>query len=193
MDITTWARQGILFAHALAFGVAIGVVLREDAALLRKRAIDLQRLARAGRGLAYALAALWLSGAALIALDVGVDLAAVAEHPKLVAKLAVVSALTFNGVLLHRTAFPILRRAPALGAPHLLLCTALGAFSTTSWLYAAFVGLSRHVADSMSLADFMALYGLLLLAAAAAVPALAASLRGGPGPAARLHDHPHAG
>ena len=77
MDITTWLRQGILFAHALAFGVAIAVVLREDAALLRTRAIDATRLTRAGRTLAYALGVLWLSGLAFIALDVGADIAAV--------------------------------------------------------------------------------------------------------------------
>ena len=180
MDITTWLRQGILFAHALAFGVAIAVVLREDAALLRTRAIDATRLTRAGRTLAYALGVLWLSGLALIALDVGADIAAVLERPKLVAKLAVVSALTLNGVVLHRVAFPMLRRGQALRASRLVLCTALGAFSTTSWLYAAFIGLSRLVAASMSLADFMALYGLLLLAAATVVPVIASSVRGEP-------------
>ncbi|WP_280152101.1 hypothetical protein [Piscinibacter sp. XHJ-5] len=193
MEITTWLRQGILFAHALAFGVAIAAVLREDAALLRHRAIDAKRLARTGRTLAAALMVLWLSGLTLIALDVGGDFAAVADRPKLVAKLAVVSALTLNGLLLHRVAFPMLGRVHALRASHLLLCTALGAFSTISWLYAAFIGLSRVVAESMSLADFMSLYGLLLLAAGAVVPVLATSMRSASRPAARLRDHPHAG
>jgi hypothetical protein len=193
MDVTTWLRQGILFAHALAFGVAIAAVLREDAALLRHRAIDARRLARTARTLAYALAALWVSGLALMGLDLGGDVAAMADRPKLVAKLAVVSALTLNGLLLHRVAFPVIRQGQALRASQLLVCTALGAFSTTSWLYAAFIGLSRLVAESMSLADFMALYGLLLLAAAAVVPALATSMRGGPRPPTRLRDRPHAG
>lgn len=193
MELTTWLRQGVLFAHALAFGVAIAAVLREDAALLRHRTVDARRLARTGRTLAVALAVLWLSGLALIALDVGGEVAALADRPKLVAKLAVVTALTLNGLLLHRVAFPLLGRAQALRASHLLLCTALGAFSTTSWLYAAFIGLSRFVAASMSLADFMALYGLLLLSAAAVVPVLATSMRGGPRPATRLRDRPRAG
>ena len=76
--------------------------------------------------------------------------------------------------------FRCLRSGHALRASRLVLCTALGAFSTTSWLYAAFIGLSRLVAASMSLADFMALYGLLLLAAATVVPAIASSVRGEP-------------
>lgn len=193
MELLPWLRQALLFVHALSFGIAIAAVLREDLAVLRSRAIDRHRLARTAQLMARALAVLWVTGLALVALELGGDLAALAGRPKLVAKIAVVTALTLNGVLLHRVAFPLLQRRRPLAPSQLLLCSALGVFSTTSWLYAAFVGLSRPVAASMRLADYLSLYGLLLLAAATAVPLLAATLRGEQRPLARLHNHPRAG
>ena len=41
----------------------------------------------------------------------------------------------------------------------------LGAISSASWLCASFIGVSRLIAPSMRLPDFMALYGVLLAGA----------------------------
>lgn len=51
------------------------------------------------------------------------------------------------------------------GRDGLSMAVVLGAISTASWLYASFVGVSRHVSPVMSFADFMALYGALLAGA----------------------------
>lgn len=93
--------------HVLAF--AIVAVLREDMALLTARRIDTMRLADTERLLTRLIALLWLSGLALIVLDIGFDAAALLAKPKLAAKLTVVSLLTINGLLLHRIAFPLLK------------------------------------------------------------------------------------
>jgi hypothetical protein len=163
MEPLSWLRQSVLFVHLLAFAVALGAVLREDAELLARRRVDVRRLARAARTLTVALAVLWASGLALIGLDIGFDPRAIAAAPKLAAKLVVVAILTANGVALHALAFPMLtRRGTRLALPLLL-----GAVSTASWLYASFVGASRLVAPWLSFADYMALYALLLAAAAA--------------------------
>lgn len=163
MDALSLTRQAVLFVHLVAFAVALGAVLREDAALLAARRIDLSRLESAARTLTAALAVLWASGLALVALDVGWDLRALALSPKLAAKLVVVAALSANGAALHALAFPALR------TPHgrLALPLALGAVSTASWLYASFIGASRIVAPWLSFGDYMAAYALLVMAAIA--------------------------
>lgn len=167
MDIITLMRQGVLFAHLVAFAIALSAVLREDAALIKARRIDLPRLAATARTLTTALAALWATGLALVAFDVGLDAQALAASPKLAAKLCVVSALTANGLALHYLAFPMLRRSPPGQRFGLTVPVVLGAVSTASWLYASFIGASRLVAPSMSFTDFMAIYGALLAGAIA--------------------------
>lgn len=163
MDPLILVRQAALYAHLVAFAIAFGAVLREDAALLAQRRLDLRRLARTARTLTVALFVLWLSGLALIALDSGLDPRAIAATPKLAAKFVVVSALTANGFALHALAFPRLGRHDGQLALPLLL----GAVSGASWLHASFIGASRLVSPWLSFADYMASYALLLALAAA--------------------------
>jgi hypothetical protein len=157
----TLVHQGVLYLHLVAFAIAFAAVAREDLAVLRTRRIDLPRLAATARVLVGALALLWLSGAALLWIDVGPDLQAVLESPKRLAKILVVSALTANGLALHWLAFPMLREARGSGVR---VPVALGAVSSVSWAYASFVGVARVVAPAWQLGDFMALYGALLVA-----------------------------
>ena len=167
MDLLTLLRQGVLFAHTLAFAIALSAVLREDIACFRARCFEAERLDESARTVAYALGVLWATGMALVAFDVGLDGWAHAASPKLVAKLVVVLALTANGLALHRLAFPRLRRQRMTDRSQLFVPVALGAISTASWLYASFIGVSRWVAPLMSFVDFMALYGLVLVVAIA--------------------------
>jgi hypothetical protein len=167
MDAFTLLRQAVLFAHTVAFAVALSAVLREDFAFLRARCIDPRRLADTARTLVYALGVLWVTGLALMGFDVGVDGRALVASPKLAAKLTVVMALTANGFALHALAFPILRGQRMPDRFGLCIPVVLGAISTASWLYASFIGVSRWIAPVMSFTDFMALYGLLLIAAVA--------------------------
>lgn len=162
MDAYTLLHQGVLYGHVTAFAVAFSAVLREDLALLRTRGLDLARLSRTARTLTLALAALWLTGLGLLAFEFGADIDRLLSSPKPVAKLLVVTALTCNGLALHTWAFPGLRAGDRGSAR---LAVALGATSSVSWVYAAFMGVARIVSPSMSLMDFITAYGTLLLVA----------------------------
>ena len=166
IDLLLLARQGLLFAHLLAFALAISAVLRTDLALLRAGGIELRRIEAAARLLSRALAALWASGLLLVLCDAAAAGAAWAFSDKLQAKLIVVLALSANGAALHRWVLPPLRRSGvALVQPFAPVL--IGAFSTASWLYASFVGVSRVLAPVLSLADYLLLYGAALAAALA--------------------------
>lgn len=168
-----WLQQAVLFAHLIAFAIAVATVLHEDLKLLRRPVVDGARLARAARIVGWALAALWASGAALVVFETGLDVQELLARPKLVAKIVVVGVLTINGAALHRFAFPRLL-AGGEGAG-LALAFALGAVSTASWLAAAFIGAARRVAPLLGLADFLVLYALLLALAVSAALALYAT------------------
>lgn len=99
--------------------------------------------------------------------DVGLDPQALMASPKAAAKLLVVVALTTNGLALHALVFPMLRGSRGRDRTGATVPVILGAFSTASWLYASFIGASRLIAPSMSLAGYMALYGVLLVGAIA--------------------------
>ena len=140
----------MLFAHTVTFAIALSAVLREDLALIKARRVDPHRLVETMRTLTFALGALWVTGLALVSLEVGVDALALLASPKLAAKLFVVAALTANGLALHTLAFPLLRGQRIQGRFSLSLPVVLGAISTVSWLYASFIGVSRLIAPMMA-------------------------------------------
>lgn len=167
MEAVPLFQQGVLFAHVVAFAVALSAVLREDIAIVKARRVDAERLAEAASTLSLALLALWASGLALAVFDIGLDVEALFAKPKLAAKLVVVTALTANGFALHALALPALR-SPAVDLDRpAVLPLILGAISTASWLYASFIGVSRLIAPWMRLADFMLIYAVLLICAIA--------------------------
>ncbi len=163
----SWIHQGLLFAHLVAFAVAVASVLREDLRLLAARGVSPSSLAATARIVGRALAVLWATGLAMIGCEYLRDPAAFTIGAKLAAKLLVVLALSANGLALHLLVFPSLARGPRplRGDPGWLPLL-LGAVSTTSWLYASFVGASRLVAARMTLRDFVLLYAALLFAGA---------------------------
>ncbi len=161
--VVTLVRQLLLFVHTLAFAFALVTVLREDAALLTARQVDAARLQAIARTTGRLLALLWFTGLGLVGLGIGIDLAAIAAHPKLAAKLTVVGLLTVNGMLLHRLAFPLLTGVRAPWPYAATACAALGAVSTVTWVFASFVGVSRLIAPAMSYGGFICLYLLSLV------------------------------
>lgn len=177
MDPLLAVRQGLLFLHLVAFALAFAEIVRADWRLLRQPRIDFPALDATARLAGLALLALWVTGLGLVAFDTGLDVAAIAAKPKLVAKLIAVTVLTGNGVLLHHFAFPTLR-AGARSAVHLTTIAALGAISSVSWTFAAFTGSARLIAGAMSLEAFLALYSVGLASGiAVAVIAVAPMLR----------------
>lgn len=170
------ARLLLLYIHVVAFAVALGCVLREDVKLVSRWPLDPRSLREASRIVATALTVLWASGLAIIMLDNGGDLFAVASNAKLAAKIIIVFALTMNGLALHLIAFPRLRNPPAQIAPSACLAALLGAISAVSWGFATFLGISRDIAKALSFGGLMLAYGLSLAAGACAALLLIAPI-----------------
>ena len=155
-------RLLLLFAHVMAFAVALGCVLREDAKLLSPRPIDAESLQSAARLVRFALIVLWASGTALLVFDTGGVLSRIADNPKMLAKLTVVCVLTANGVALHRIAFPALLGEARHGGHAAAIASALGGISAASWLSATLLGIARAQAKGLAYADFMLGYAGML-------------------------------
>jgi hypothetical protein len=162
MEITVITRQALLFGHIIVFALALATIIKEDVRLLRARRIDPASLYATAKLVKWLLLALWVTGVPMLVMNIGTDVSRLLGNPKLLAKLIVVGALTVNGIVLHRVAFPLLTgkvRNPNKAAT---VAAILGAVSTTSWLYASFVAVSRIVASYFSLYDFVLLYLLAL-------------------------------
>lgn len=158
MEISVIARQALVYGHIIAFALALATILKEDARFLRAKRIDSASLLASAKLVKWLLLALWATGIPMVIMDVGTDVSLLLSKPKLVAKLIVVAALTLNGILLHRVAFPMLTGKPKNPVRAATIAATLGAVSMTSWLYAFFLGASRIVAPYFSLYDFMILY-----------------------------------
>ena len=114
-------RMAIVYPHLIACCVAIGLVLTNDLAMVRQLLTgkgslhhDGGHLTKLHGTIVLALGALWLTGIAIVWLDVSANGWAYLLNPKLQAKVAIVLLLTFNGVVLHRGVMPALERAGSL-------------------------------------------------------------------------------
>jgi hypothetical protein len=130
--------------------------------LLLAKPLDSASLHATARLVKWLLLALWVTGVPMVMMDIGTDVSLLLGKPKLLAKLIVVAALTLNGILLHLVAFPMVTGKPQNPNKAATIAAMLGAVSTTSWLYAFFVGAARLVAPYFSLHDFVMLYLLAL-------------------------------
>jgi hypothetical protein len=162
MEITVIARQMLLYGHIIAFALALATIIKEDVRLLRARRIDSASLHATAKLVKWLLMALWATGAPMVMMDIGTDVSLLLGNPKLITKLIVVGALTLNGIVLHLVAFPMMTGRPQNPNKAATIAATLGAVSTTSWLYASFVAVSRVVAPYFSLLDFVMLYLLAL-------------------------------
>lgn len=157
-------RLVCLFIHVIAFAVALGCVLREDAKLISRAPIDPQSLQAASLIVAPALAVLWLSGIALIVIDTAGEIAAILANAKLAAKLVVVTILSLNGFALHMIAFPALRHPwrPVRRAATVIVL--LGTLSAVSWAFATFLGVARGIARALTFEGVITTYAVALAA-----------------------------
>jgi hypothetical protein len=165
MEITSIARQALLYGHIIAFALALATILKEDVRLLRAKRIDSASLLAAAKLVKWLLLALWVTGVPMVMMDIGIDISLLLGKPKLLAKLIVVGVLTLNGILLHFIAFPMITGRAQNPNKAAAIATMLGAVSTASWLYASFVGAGRFVGTYFSLYDFVILYVLALFIA----------------------------
>lgn len=163
-------RLFLLFVHVVAFAVALGCVLREDAKLLSAQPLDASSLRTAARLVRFTLIVLWASGAALVLIDTGGDLSLVADSAKLLAKLTVVTTLTLNGVALHYLAFPALFAPARSRQEAAAIAAVLGSVSAVSWLWATLLGILHGAARGWSYSDLVLPYlGALAVTAAGAL------------------------
>src|ERR1700730_5875552 len=146
MEISVIARQALLYGHIIAFALALATILKEDVRLLRAQRIDSASLHASAKLVQWLLLALWITGVPMVMMDIGTDVSLLLDKPKLLAKLIVVGALTLNGILLHLVAFPMMSGRSRNTSKAATIAATLGAVSTTSWLYASFVGASRILA-----------------------------------------------
>ena len=136
--------------HLISLAVGMGTVIYLDLRTLSRITTpttqsNIDEIHRIHRYVTSALIGLWLSGIALLYMRTGFQIAAFS--PKLWIKLAIVTLLTANAVMIHRYALPTLnktRNKPILSLPKTQCCflVFLGAVSAFCWLSGLALGSS---------------------------------------------------
>jgi len=159
----------LVYIHLIAACLAIGVLLVQDFALAkwRGRAMDataIEDLRRNSGLVTFALAALWISGLAIVTIGY-LDTPNYLLNQKLWAKFTVVSILTINGMFLHYYSFRVLT-SPAgfIGATRMaqLLVLVTAVISVVSWLYSCYLGIARPWNNVAPYAYVMFVYAVLM-------------------------------
>ena len=162
----------LVYAHLLAACVSVGLLLLQDLSLAKTRGGPLSTkaindLRTAADIMFIALVVLWITGLALVVVGYLENPQQYLMNQKLWAKFTVVSILTLNGLLLHYFSFPrVISRFGLLGRSQLeqSMVGITGAISSTSWLFACFLGIAR-------LWNYTAGYHFVMLVYAALVAA----------------------
>jgi hypothetical protein len=167
-----FARLGVLYVHLLACCVALGLILTSDLKMVRQLLNGdhagphhLAHMESLQTTVSYALIALWISGGAIIGLDVAEKGVSYFFNPKLQAKIGMVVVLTLNGYLLHAAVMPAMKKAGSLlnlAFNSRMLAIFSGAVSGVSWCYAAMLGVGRPLAWKYSVMELLAAYPLLI-------------------------------
>ena len=164
-------RMGIVYLHLIACCVALGSVFMSDMQLIKGLirseggAVAADHLQGLHHNLAWALLALWITGLAVVGLDVWNTGANVLANPKLQAKFTVVLLLTVNGLALERFVLPAMKKAGALMRltfTNRMLAVFVGAVSGVSWFYAAALGIGRPLNWQFTLTEIMAAWPVLV-------------------------------
>ncbi|WP_331351511.1 DUF2214 domain-containing protein [Cellvibrio sp. UBA7671] len=163
----------LVYAHLLAACVSVGILLIQDSALAKSRgkalsASAIKDLTKSAEVMFVALVVLWITGLALVLLGYLEDPQQYLMNEKLWAKFTVVSVLTLNGIALHYFSFPrVTSRRGLLGLPTIeqILVTLTGAISSTSWLFACYLGIARPWNYTANYSYVMFIYAGLLIAA----------------------------
>lgn len=167
-------RLSIVYLHLIACCVAIGLVLTSDIAMVKQlikgdtaEKQETEQLNSLKRTVTLALVALWVTGIAIVWLDVSVKgFAAYFSNPKMQAKLTIVALLTLNGFVLHSAVMPAMEKAGSLlqmAFNQRMLAIFAGAVSAVSWFYAAMLGVGRPLAWKYSIVQLLAAYPALIV------------------------------
>lgn len=165
----------LVLGHVLTLALGLGSALLADWIVLRRLAFGVVSQKAAGqltelsRAVSAGLVLIWITGALLVA-DNALDAPASIMNQKLWAKLAIVTILTLNAVLLHSVVMPMVRRRvgqklfEAAFDRLAIVSTLLGAVSAVSWMSAAYLGVARELNGQSNLGSILGGYlGALLL------------------------------
>lgn len=163
----------LVYVHLLAACVSVGLLLLQDISLAKTRGGPLPAKAIADLRTAadimfLALIVLWVTGLALVVVGYLENPQQYLMNQKLWAKFTVVSILTLNGLFLHYFSFPrVISRPGLLGRSPLeqSLVAITGAISSTSWLFACFLGIARIWNYTADYRFVMLVYAALVTAA----------------------------
>ena len=168
-----FTRMGVVYLHLIACCVAIGLVLMSDLEMVKQLIkadpddkLDSRHLSGLQKTVSRALLALWITGAAIIALDASIKGWGYFANPKLQAKVAIVMLLTLNGFALHKYVLPLMEKAGSLlklTFNQRMLAIFAGAVSGVSWFYAAMLGIGRPLNWKYSLGEILAAYPVLIV------------------------------
>ncbi len=162
----------LVFVHFVASAVAIVTILNTDILLLKRYTVplsrgDCRRIHKAKPIVTAALWVLWLTGIAICLRGYFNDPAYILNQ-KLMMKVLVVEILTLNGIFLHHVAFKYVKpgRVLAHESPSSQrLLVLMGSLSSTSWLFACFLGIARPLNHQLNFYLLLGFY-LALLAGA---------------------------
>jgi hypothetical protein len=163
-------RLGIVYLHLIACCVALGLVLTNDLAMVKRlmngeTREDPDHLSYLQKVVSGALVALWATGIAVISLDASEKGWEYFLNPKLQAKVAIVLLLTVNGFFLHRSILPLMKKTGSLldlPLDYRFLAMFSGAVSAVSWFYAAMLGIGRPLNWRYTLTELLAAYPVLI-------------------------------
>lgn len=177
-------RLAAVYGHLIACSVAIGSILVSDFFVVKQlvagnplQGQDPKHLQELQRTITFALLALWISGAVIMAVDVAAKGMGYFDNPKLQAKIIVVCLLTLNGILLHNTVLPMMKKARSLlrlAPPQRSFALLFGTFSATSWFYAALLGVGRPLSWKYPLMTLLTPYPAVIAGGFAAMLGLVA-------------------
>ena len=184
MELT---RLAIVYLYLIACCAAIGIILTSDLAVVKKllgrdpgEPDDVGHLYHLKRVVCLSLAALWVTGIAIVTMDAWGSGAGYFGNPKIQAKITMVVLLTINGFVLHNAVLPAIEKHGTLArlpAGSLALATVAGSVSAVSWFYAAMLGVGRPLAWKYSLVELLAAYPALVAMGAASMFMLATRAR----------------
>ena len=167
-----FVRMGVVYIHLIACCVAISRVLSSDISMVRRlfdtdpgTIHDQSHLPELQRSVTLALAALWITGIAIISLDGWSQGLLYFMNPKLQAKIGIVLLLTLNGAVLHTSVLPAMQKAGSLlNLPLQARMAAIfaGVISAVSWFFAAMLGIGRPLNWKYSLFEILAAFPVLI-------------------------------
>ncbi len=159
-------RSIAVFFHLGFFALAFYTLLACDYAVwsMRWNPRDLQKISIQMK---LFLSGLWITGTTLIVFETGLDFSAMADSPKLLFKLIVVTILTVNGLLIHQIAIPIMANPNKVTLADARKLTAMSVVSTSHWVLAAFIGCFKPF-GMLSASDISILYMAVLAVCAIA-------------------------